>query len=292
MNLEVTPNIVVREWRDRRMIAALRFVDATTGGSIRQPLQLQTPPSRPPSRFVRNLSGHYVLMAAPGFERYSQTFYLEDLAAPPPSTAIDIEITDPSGQYLSRQFSLPIPRDPSPDPTSVNSESSLFQPVRIALYPSTNARVNPGWAVLRTTVVNAATNNRLPWAIVVVSAPAILSAETPIVAQADWRGEVLIAVPGIPITTWVTGPDDGPGPAPVTTTEVEATLEVVVDPAVTPIPDAADFTQLADPNPDYFPNPEQRNANRSGLLVGSVPFTLASGRDLSHRLVVNLSVVP
>ncbi|MGB3291654.1 MAG: hypothetical protein WBB01_01540 [Phormidesmis sp.] len=296
MNLEMSPDIVVREWRDRRIIAALRFIDATTGGSIRQPLQLQiqlqAPPSRPPSRFVRNLSGHYVLMEAPGFESYSQTFNLDDLAAPPPITAINIGINDPSGQYLSRQFSLPVPRDPAIDPASATGESSLFQPVRIALYPSTNAPVNPGWAVLRTTVVNIATNERLPWAIVVVSAPAILPADTPIVAQSDWRGEALIGVPGIPITTWATGSGDGPGSPPVTTTEVEATLEVVFDPVVIPIPEAADFTRLVDPNPDYSPNPEQLNANRSGLLVGSVPFTLASGRDLSHRLAVTLAAVP
>ncbi len=291
MNLEMNPNIAVREWRDRRIIAALRFIDATTGGGIRQPLQLRTPPSRPPGRFVRNLSGHYVLMEAPGFEHYSQTFNLNDLATPPPSTAINIDINDPSGQYLARQFSLPIPRDPASDPASITREDSLFQPVRVALYPSTTAPVNLGWAVLRTTVVNAVTDERLPWAIVVVSAPAILPAETPFLAQADWRGEALIAVPGIPTTTWATGPGDGTGPPPVTTAEVEATLEVVFDPAVIPIPEAADFTQLNDPNPDYSPNPEQLNANRGGLLVGSVPFTLASGRDLSHRLAITLAAV-
>lgn len=293
MRLETHPNIVVREWRDRRILAAIRFVDATTGGNIRQPLQLQTQTNRFRTRFVRNLSGHYVLTAAPGFETYSQTLNLNDLTTVPASTPLTIEISDPSGQYLPRQFSLSLPRDPSTDSASTANENSLFQPVRIALYPSANAPVNPGWAVLRATVVNAATSERLPYAVVVVSAATSLPTDGPVIAQTDWRGEALIAVPGIPITTWSTEPDDDEATSsPVTTTDVEATIEVIFDPSLTPIPEAADFTQLSNPNPDYIPDPEQLNNSRSSLLIGTVPFTLASGRDVSHRLAIALSSVP
>lgn len=283
--------VVVREWRDRRIIAALRFVDATTGGSIRQPLQLQTPlqapSSRSLSRFVRNLSGHYVLMETPRFEDYSETFNLDELAVTPANQTLTIEVSDPSGQYLPRQFSLSRPRNPAIDPASVVAETSLFQPVRVALYPSPNARVNPGWAVLRATVVNAITNQRLPWALVITTTNG-----TTMLTQADWRGEALIAVPGIPITTWATGAGEGTGPPPVTATEVDATLEVVFDPALTTMPESADFSQLIDPNPNFRPDPDRLNTRRSGLLLGSVSLRLASGRDFSYRLAVTLSAVP
>ncbi|MEA5463913.1 hypothetical protein [Leptothoe sp. PORK10 BA2] len=287
----MSSTVVVREWRDRRMVVALRFVDATTGGSVRQPLQLQTPlqtpNSRPLSRFVRNLSGHYVLMEAAGFEDYSETFDLDELAAAPATQTLTLEVSDPSGQYLPRQFSLSLPRNPAIDPASVAAATSLFQPVRVALYPSPNARVNPGWAVLRATVVTAITHQRLPWAVVRAT-----TTETTTLTQADWRGEALIAVPGIPITTWATGAGAGPGPPPVTATEVDATLEVVFDPALTTISESADFSQLIDPNPNFRPDPDRLNTQRSGLLVGSVSLRLASGRDLPYRLAVTLSAVP
>lgn len=291
----MSPTVVVREWRDRRMVAAFRFVDATTGGSIRQPLQLQTPVqapnsrslSRSLSRFVRNLSGHYVLMETPGFEDYSETFTLDELAVTPATQMLTIAVSDPSGQYLPRQFSLSLPRNAAIDPASVRAETSLFQPARVALYPSPNARVNPGWAVLRAAVVNATTRERLPWALVTATTNG-----TTTLTQADWRGEALIAVPGIPITTWATGAGGGAGPPPVTATEVEATLEVVFDPALTPIPESADFAQVRDPNTNFLPDPDRLNTRRSGLLVGSVALFLASGRDLAYRLAVTLSAVP
>jgi hypothetical protein len=275
-------NVAVREWQDRRLVAALQFVDATTGASIRQPLQLQARSAR--SQFVRNLSGHYVLMTTPGFEDYSQTFDLNELATTLANRVLTIDVTDPSGQYLPRQCSLSLPRNSAIDPASVAAETSLFQPVRIALYPSASAPVSPGWAVLRATVVNALTSERLPWALVVATTDG-----TTALAQADWRGEALIAIPGIPITTWSTGA--GPT-APVTVTEVEATLEVVFDPALATIAESADFAQLKDPNANFHPDPDRLNDRRSGLQVGAIALPLASGRHLSYRLAVTLSPVP
>lgn len=288
---QASPTIAVREWRDRRIVAALQFVDATTGGSVRQPLQLQIPSSnplgRPLGRFIRNLRGHYVLIETAGFEAYSETFNLDALEATPANQNLTVEVSDLSGQYLPRQFSLSLPRNAAIDPVSVRAEASLFQPVRIALYPSPNSPVNPGWAVLRATVVNATTQERLPWALVTATTNG-----TTTLTQSDWRGEALIAVPGIPITTWATGAGAGAGPPPVTTTEVEAILEVVFDPALTTIPEAVDFAQVKDPNIGFRPDPDRLNTRRSGLRVGSVALPLASGRDLAYRLAVTLSAVP
>ena len=77
----------------------------------------------------------------------------------------------------------------------------------------------------------------------------------------DGRGEALVAVPGIPVTTW--GEDAGP----VLTTEVEARLEVVFDPASGPVPD-----------------PDDLEARRNELRLKSSTVMLASGRAITVRL--------
>jgi hypothetical protein len=265
---------VEKERCDRRLIAALRCVDGITQGSIRQPLQL----SAAGSRFTRNRRGLYVLLQAPGFETYRHTFDLESLAVLPSVPPLEITVTDPSGQYLPRRFSLSLPR--GMDDTV---DDYLFRPALIRLYPSPLGATNPGWAVLRTTVMNDDTNQRLPWALVEV----VQNGQTTL-SQADWRGEALVAVPGIPVTTW----SSGEAPAPASTTEVSAQLTVLFDPAVTPLADLADLISLRDLNADYLPNPDQLNSNRVGLLTGTQTLLLASGRDRSYRLAVTLTPIP
>ncbi|MBE9064692.1 hypothetical protein [cf. Phormidesmis sp. LEGE 11477] len=264
---------MVREWRDRRVIAGLRFVDATTGGSILQPLRL----AAARSEFVQNRRGFYVLLSAPGFENYTNTFDITNAVAPA-ATVLNINIQDPTGQYLPRQFSLSLPRDADSDLDSVGDES-LFRPVRVTLYPSAIAPTNPNWAILRTTVLNNA-NQRLPWALIKTT----VNTETTL-TQADWRGEALIAIPGIPI---VTASSDESSEDP-STREFSADLEVVFDPALNTIAEDANFLELVDPNPGYMPNPEQLNADRRTLQTGSETLMLASGRHRSLRLAVTLS---
>lgn len=295
--------VAVREWRDRRILAAFRFVDAITGGPVRQALALnllrepipaeigdlfeRSRLGQPLGQFVLNPSGYYVLLSAPGFETYRETFSLDELAAPPANTPFNLAVSDPSGQYLPRLYGFSLPRNPASDSASVASANSLFQPARIPLFPSPAAPTNPGWAVLRATVVNAATNRRLPWALIVATVAGV-----PTLTQADWRGEALIAVPGIPVTTWGSGEGNGEEPPPVTVTEVPATLEVVFDPVVISLEEGGDFTEISDPNARYRPDPERLNNNRSGLLAGSVTVNLASGRDRAYRLAVTLAPIP
>lgn len=269
----------VREWRDRRVIAGLRFVDATTGGSILQPLRL----TAARSEFVRNRRGLYVLLSAPGFEEYVDTFNISNAdisnAIEPAATVLDISIQDPTGQYLPRQFSLSLPRDANSNPDSVDDEESLFRPVQVALYPSAIAPTSPNWAILRATVLNDA-NQRLPWALIRTT----VNAETTL-TQADWRGEALIAILGIPI---VTASSDESSEDP-STREFSADLEIVFDPTLNTISEDADFLELVDPNPDYRPNPERLDADRGTLQTGTETVMLASGRHRSLRLAVTLT---
>jgi hypothetical protein len=79
----------------------------------------------------------------------------------------------------------------------------------------------------------------------------------------DARGEALVAIQGIPITTWETGP------GAVVATGVAATLEAVFDPAAPAIPD-----------------PDDLEARRAALVSASVPVMLAAGRVIVMPLAI------
>ncbi|MBW4484543.1 MAG: hypothetical protein KME14_18580 [Tildeniella torsiva UHER 1998/13D] len=279
----------MRELCDRRILAALRCRDGVTQLPVRSSMQIA---ARGVS-ILRNRSGYYVIVSAPGFERYTQTFDLAELGVAPAPATLTLQITDPSGQYLPRRFTVPLPRpaavgDPAPAPGS----PSVFQPIDIPLYPSPLARTSPGWAVLRTTVLNATTGRRLPWAL--IRTTLATAADTPFLGLSDWRGEALVAVRGIPITTWADPNDDDldPDPAtppPVTTTAVTATLEVIADPTRQTIAPDADLLTMTDPNPNFFPDPEDLNARRATLPSGTQTLTLASGQTYTTALSVTLN---
>lgn len=262
----------VSERIDRRILGALRFLDATIGLPIREPLVI----SAPGIRLVKNTSGDTVLFDAPG--RVDLQAYTSTFSQPPASgnVSLAVQVTDPSGQYLPRQVVLSLPRDP--DPAHAAAADSLFQPIKVNLFRAPAAPVSPAWAVIRATVTDSA-DRRLPWALVrvVQTSPARVT-----LSQADWRGEALIAVPGIPIT--LSGTDGGA----VIASEVDVSLEVVFDSTLQTIPAASDFSTLTDPNFGYFPNPDALSLGTGTLLRGSLSDKLASGRGRSRTLAVTL----
>ncbi len=265
------------EQSDRRIIAAIRCVDAVTNLQILAPLHLQAPGLK----LIRNQSGYYILLQAPGFEEYIRNFVqpLNGIA----SVIVTLQVFDPSGRYLPRQAALQLPRNP--DLAEAEEPSSIFQPVTLRLYPTAIAQTAPGWAVIRATVTDADTGDRLPWAVIRVTRTS--DPEIDLMAQADWRGEVLVAVPGIPVTNWETA--ISPGRDAVTTIEVEATLDVIFDPSLQTIPATADLSTVPDPNPGYFPDPEALLARQTELRSGSLTYSLASGRDRAEQLAVTLT---
>lgn len=265
---------------DRRILAALSCVDAITGSPIRQGITLQAPSTR----ISRNQTGHFILSTAPGFADYQNSVYLEDLSNPPTPQPITLSISDASGHYLPRTFTLTLPRNPATDPGSLTSPDSLFSPAQIPLFPSGLLPINPGWAVLRSTVTNSASQQRLPWALIRIEVDG-----RQLLAQADHRGEALIAIPGLPITTWATTNGTPSNPAPVTTRDFTANLTVRFDSAVTPLPANTDFLNFNNPNQTYIPDPDDLNSDRPSLLTGSLTVLIASGRDSPFPLAVSLT---
>ncbi|PZO48430.1 MAG: hypothetical protein DCF15_17925 [Phormidesmis priestleyi] len=268
-------SLMMTEQSDRRILAAIRCVDSITRRPISAPLQL----SASGSRFIRNRSGDYILLTAPGFESYSHTFRLETLAAAPPPTTLDITLSDPSGYYLPRKFSLALPR-----PADPTADDALFKTLTVPLYPSPLASKNPGWAILRTSIVNA-TRQPLPWTLIEITPEVAQPGQSAtILAQADWRGEALVIVPGIPVSTWATATDaDADADAPVTTQNINIQLNLLFDASqITPLPADTDFSN--NPNRDYVPNPDTLLANRAALLTSSHTLAVAAGSDRALTL--------
>lgn len=254
---------MIVELQDRRLIAALQCVDAVVGEPILASLQFQGSGVR----VIRNRLGFYLLTAALGFEDYIRQFDLAGLASPL-ATDVDLQINDPGGQYLPRRFRLTVPRS-----LSAEAETSAFRPAVISLFPSPAfARPQPGWAVFRASIADAE-GNPLPWALIRVSRQAdpVIDA----IAQADDRGEALIAVAGIPMTL-VSGdsdPEDAEALPNLLPDVVTATATVIFDPA----PIAA------------IPDPDDLLARRETLPSGSLPLSIAAGRSQSTTLAFNLS---
>lgn len=228
-----------------RVLGAVRFLDAATLLPVGAPLSV----GGDGVRLVRNRQGLYVLAEAPG-------------------PRAEMTVRDPGGRYLPRRLGVDLPRDP--DPAHADQAGSLFRPVDVLLYPAPAASVAPGWAVVRATVVRAGSGSPLGGALLRV----LRKADGVVLARAlsDWRGsvrgEALVAVPGIPITTW----GDGEPEAPVLVNEVPVTLEAFVDPAFDPLGPA--------------PDPDRLESLRGGLPSASAELRLASGRTEKKTLTV------
>ncbi len=256
---------------DRRVLGAMQLVDATTGLPLQRRLQV----SGDGIQLGWNRSGYAVIYAAKGLQAYSESF----LAPPALATvSIQVKIVDSEGQYLPRQVAIKLPREA--DPAKANMPDSLFQPVKVSVYRSPAAGVASGWAVIRATVIDKTTSQRLPWALirVVQSSPARVT-----LSLADWRGEALISVSGIPVTT------PGVGAGAVLVNDIDVTLEIVFNPLLTIIPTTSDLSGLIDPNLGYLPDPDDLEVRRSSLRSGTLPYKLASGRDRSETLSVTLT---
>jgi hypothetical protein len=245
---------VITELVDSRAIAALRFLDAETGQLVEAPLSV----SSPGSSFVRNHRGFYVITAAPGFGAYTEAF-----PAPPAvaSATLSVVVADPQGRYLPRRVSVSIPR-----PLDAGAGSLGFVPVDVTLYPSPSAPVAAGSAVLRASVTDAATGRGLAGALLrVVSGSSVLAR-----GLTDTRGEALVPVAGIRVTSWSGGSGN------VLLNEIDADVTAAFDPA---------SAGASGPVPD----PDALEAALAGLRTATASIKLASRREKAIPLPIALA---
>lgn len=241
---------------DTRVLGAVRFVDAATQGQVSDGLKVDSTQGG----LRRNRSGLWVIITAAGLEAHTTAFDAPPAAPAVGTVPMTLTVTDPSGRYLSRTATLLLPRDPNPG--NSGQAASLFQAVDVPLYPSPAAPVSPGWAVIRAHVQNQATKLPLQSALLRV----LRTPDKTVLARglSDDRGEALVVVPGIPVTTFNTG--NGPPLA----TEVNVSVEAIFDKDAGPAID-----------------PESVEAN-GALPKASLPLKLTAGRELPVTLEVTV----
>lgn len=184
---------MIREDVDHRVLAALRFVDATVGSQVAASLEIVGDGVR----VIRNLSGLHVLVRAPGFDAYAAAFRDPPAVA---ATPVTLTVHDRGRRYLSRRVVVPLPRNADPDDAAL--DDSLFRPVEVPLYPAPAGALGVGWAVLRLSIKRGATDDGLPYAYVRVVRDG--DGELLGVGMADHRGEALVTIAGVPVTSWNT----------------------------------------------------------------------------------------
>ncbi len=238
----------MNEVSDNRVLGAIRLCDLTTGRAINYSLVLESKGVV----FFQNLSGLYVIKSAPEFSEYCGAF--DELPSTPAigSERIDILASDPAGHYLPRKFSMNLPRDPSPEPDSL--DHSLFNPVEVYMFPGPAASALINWSIIRVTVTMEGPGDESQKPVAGALLRVFKNSDTASLAKGitDKRGEGVVFVPGIPVTTFAETEDteesESEGTGPVMVFEVSARLEVTynseaswpLDPDLLEV-DSADF---------------------------------------------------
>ena len=177
------------EWR---VLGALRFVDATTGVPIERSLRVDAPGAS----LVRNRSGLYVIRDWGVLAAHASEFLAPPATPAPGSQTLGLSVTDPAGGYLPVAAQVHLPR--ASDPAQAAAANSLFQPAVVPLYPSASAPVGANWAVLHVSLTETASGDALGGALLRVRSNGAVLAR----GLTDWRGEALVPVVGVPVTTF------------------------------------------------------------------------------------------
>lgn len=141
----------------QRALAGIRFVDVATDAPVRVPLVVRSVPSGRRVVIHPNRRNIHVLTAAEGFEEYAAGF--EDIPGVS-EVPIEMEVRDPSGIYLPREFTVTIPRDADP-----NAQDSVFEPVSVRLFRSPRASRSQNWALIRVRLEHGPDRDPVPAAL-------------------------------------------------------------------------------------------------------------------------------
>ncbi len=177
------------EWR---ALGALRCVDATTGVPIERNLRVEAPGAS----LVRNRSGLYVIRHWDALAAHESEFPAPPATPAPGSRSLSLSVADPAGDYLCVAAQIRLPR--TGDPAQADAADSLFQPAVVPLYPSASAPVGANWAVVRVSLTESASGDALGGALLRIRFNATVLAR----GLTDWRGEALVPVVGVPVTTF------------------------------------------------------------------------------------------
>jgi hypothetical protein len=246
---------------DRRVLGAVRFVDAVTRTAIGEPLVV----SAPGVTWRRSTSGCFVVSDAPGLHHHTLTFDAPPAAPAAGTVHVELTVRDPGRRYLARRHTLNLPR--SADPAAAVDPGSLFRAADVPMFRSPSASIAPGWAAVRATVTAEETGARLAGALLLILStalpPAVLAA-----GVTDERGEGVVVVPNVPVTTFGEGES-------VLATEITVAVQAVVVPGSVAVPDPDAMAAAVG-------TPEARSVTQSNVK-------LASGRTVVLPLAIDTS---
>lgn len=254
-----------------RVLCALRCVDAATGAPISRALEVAG--LEPPlPRLLRNRSGLLVVAEWPPLAAHAASFEAPPPAPAPGSLALSLRIADPLGQYLPRLVAVALPRDPDP-----GVADSLFAPVEVPMFAAAAAPVGTNWAVLRVSLASG-DGQALGGALLRVRRNGDVLGR----GLTDWRGEAMVPVVGVPVTTFSEGEDV------VVVSEIEVVLEAAFD------PDAGTRTPLAQVRdgcpPESLPlvDPAALETAIGALPRVEVALSIAARRHTRRTLTLDL----
>jgi hypothetical protein len=244
---------------DRRILGAFICTDAFTGISV-----VPAVPATAPQWTVRpNHSGVYVIFNGPGLDQQSSDFI--PVGNWPPSRQFEVALQDPTRRYLPRRAIVKAPLPIPAIPPVLSTPTGVFEPQKVALYPSPAAPVNPNWAVIHASVTRAGVTPTQPlsWTVLQV----VRDSDHMVLAtgQTGPNGEALLAVIGLTVQA------NSSGGGPVTVSTVAATITAYCDPSTLNPPDG------------WIPNPDDilGNLSNPALKSASQPIKLSAGQELS-----------
>jgi hypothetical protein len=271
---------------DRHVLAGFRCMDAITGLSVLDPLQVMAAPLV----LRRNLSGVFAVFDAPGVDRNATQLLEPDPASWPGSAKYEVRIEDPANRYLPRRAIILAPQPLPPEvavattttttTTTTTSTTTtvpavpaqpplLTVPQQVVLYPGPAAPVDPNWAVIRVSAVsNDISPKRLPWTVIQVTG---IPGMKP-VGLTNKLGEALLAVPGLglKLSSSATGS--------VTEATTAATVMAWFDPSALQQP------------PDWVSNPDRilQDLSNTQWKTASQAVQLAPGQTSFVRLSISV----
>lgn len=259
------------ERQEDRVLCALRCVEATTGAPIDAPLLLSSLQA-PHPRIIRNRSGLMVIADWSPLEGHTSRFASPPAAPPTESMPLSLQVVDPSERFLPRLATVRLPR-----PSDPSLADHLLLPIDLPLYPSSSATLSGNWAVLRVSVISQ-TDEALGGALLRVLRDGVGIG----MGLSDWRGEALVAVAGVPITSF----SEGEGAQ--LTSDLAVVLEAVFNPSLgsrTPLQQVRDG-----PPPDRLPlvDPDRLEGERAQLPNQQLPLRIAARRQTSATLRIPL----
>jgi hypothetical protein len=250
------------EYADRRVLAALRFVDVL-GRAPRGPVTVKANGLR----YVRPRPDEIVITAAPGLDAYTASFPMPPAAPAIGSVAVLLDLWPADPALAPRRFALTLPRDP--DPANAGTAGSLFQPIVVPLLPAPSATPTGFAAALRVVVTRSTDKARIEGALVRVRPAGGLPQSRALTAA---TGEAVLLVPSLPLAS--------PGSGGTVVGDVAADLDAIVDPLLARFNATADLdagrAAALEPNRPLI-DPDDLESRLGGAATAARSIRIAAG---------------